>query len=301
VKSDRPAQAPHSVQCEGGSAEGPHVRHQALGTVVSRFNSCPVHHPASSAGKQKGAIMRKFYTALALAGALIIAGLGLAQSATAALATSAAINAQAVRTAKFGLTPAGVMVPLNADAVQTGYNPIRSATAYRFYFGSNNPERALCIKDHTPESDASWIARWTATDWSNASPKFFMVWDDMNANGGYGESNCISYDGTQTVQLYSYGSTTDGYCGTVDISYNVNNWIVGATAWLNRLADNGSCRATQTLRQNVVGALVGNILGLLWHNNGNDSIMSTAYAMRSTNANPQYSDIEALGRVFANS
>ena len=259
------------------------------------------HPSAYLAITTRGVEVKKY-----IAGILSALALTFGLVAVSSPAQAAPVSTEVVQTARFAMTEQGNMVPLNADAeevVQSGYNPIRSATAYRFNFSSayGNPERNICIKDYTTTSTGGWNFRWTATDYANASNKFHVVWDNMNGNNGYGESNCISYDGRQTISAYSYGSTTDGYCNTMDIGYSAAHYIVSATVWMNTHSNYTACRYTSNLRQNAAGSAVGNVFSLLYHTNGNVSIMNTSQSMRLATPNPEYSDREALGRAYATS
>jgi hypothetical protein len=236
-------------------------------------------------------MIKKFLTTF-ITGLALIAGLGLAAASSAGVASAAADGNHTVR------------ATLNSDGTWTTEYDGKLVSAQtedattpiannRFYFGpGHNPERLLCIKDYTPESAVSWDANRVAQEWSKAN-EFHMWWDDMNGGG----TNCITYDNEQTINLYSYSESSTA-CGSYDLTLNQSGFVVGATAWLNRTADNTNCRQTFSLRQNILSAIVGRLLGLSYHTTISDSVMNSYLTYRLIKPYPRPADFNGIAARY---
>lgn len=185
---------------------------------------------------------------------------------------------------------AGQLVNVAAET-EAAVTPIDN---HRFYFGpSYNPERLLCIKDYTPESAVSWDINRVAVEWSKAN-EFHVWWDDMLGGG----NNCATYDALQTMNIYSYSEDGSGSCGTVAIGKNASGFITSATGWLNRTADNTLCRQTFTLRQNIISAIVGRLLGLKFHTAFADSVMNNYLTYKLQIPYPRPADFAGISARY---
>lgn len=237
--------------------------------------------------------MRKQYLVTALTAVALLLGLGV----TLWVSPQATPSASATHTIESKMKPDGTWDTfqdgIKLVSAQSGLNPL---VQHKFDYRN---QKNLCLADYTPEI-TSWdpqasSLRWNAGYGSLTSP-IKMYYDDMNGDVGV----CGNYPASQKINLYSYGDANDGYCATsrVVVSGVDDLTILQATAWLNRLADNAQCRQTFTLRQNTVSAIIGNVLGLGYHVNGNVSVMCQWLTYRLDTAYSQYSDFEALNRRY---
>lgn len=221
--------------------------------------------------------MRKiFQSFLAMVFAAVL-GICALQSFTATPAEDAVTNVRQTLNADGTWT-----TKVNGKLVSAETEDATTPIAGNRFSWANNPEKLLCIKDYTREI-TTWDPNRVAVEWSK-SPEFHMWWDDMNGGG----NNCISYDQYQTISMYSNTNGGTTACGEVDIDLAAGGYIVRATVWLARDANNASCRQTFTLRQNIVSALVGRVLGLNFHTSISDSVMNAylTYKLKIPYARP---------------
>lgn len=215
----------------------------------------------------------------------ILAAMALVLGFTAAAPASATAQSMPqTTTLRYGLTPAGVWVPLNDAAAQTtSATPINNWQYFPPVVGD-----PICLKDYTPET-SWWAPVYAASDWSKISYGFHMYYDDMNGAG----DNCGSYDNTESVNMYSYDDP-GGYCSIADLDIGATNrYVQRATVWLNRGNAPYACDGTATRRTHVMKSAVGYAIGIAYHNIYNDSIMSVADASRATIATVRPTDINA--------
>jgi hypothetical protein len=150
----------------------------------------------------------------------------------------------------------------------------------------------LCLWDYTPESAVSWDANRSGDEWSKAVD-LHIYWDDKNGAG----DNCVSYGANQRINIYSYGDAADGYCATTSVVQNAGV-IQSSTLWMNRLADNASCRQTFTLRQNIMSGGIGNALGMAYHTQNVDSVMNAWLTFRLRTPYPRPADFAAVDGFY---
>lgn len=229
--------------------------------------------------------------------AVLVAALAaLAAGLTAGATVAQADAATAVTNLSYSITPTGV-VANNSAARAAALNPPLNNWQFDFSSSVGNTERMLCIKDYTPETTA-WNPKYTASDWSNASPHFHMWWDDMNSFSG--DVTCSTYDQYQTINLYSYSGGPSAGCGDIDLTISTTRRIIRATIWLNRTADPATCYANATMRQNMTTRTVGYVLGLNWTSWG-ETVMATPPSTRSVIGSTQYADKVSIYEQYRDS
>jgi hypothetical protein len=245
---------------------------------------------------EKGNAVKKKIVGLIVAALLVLLGIAFLQSPANAATQAAPVGSHAT----WKIAADGSLIPTNAtakmvDQTATAYPPTTPGARYRFLFSTNNLERMICIKDYTVTGDSTWVPKWSAQLWDAASNKFGMVWDDMNGNGSAGESNCISYDDSQTIKMYSYNGTEADGCGEVSIWYNADQWLSSAVVQLNTGGRYRSCLYTQVLRQNIVVGATGKTLGLLYFDAaGVSSVMNQDLLVAQSTSAPTQNDKNAL-------
>lgn len=202
-------------------------------------------------------------------------------------------------TLNFRLT-ANSVEPRNAAARQAALNPPLNNWQFRL-----TNARLMCLLDFTPEV-TTYNPRYTAYDWSQASPHLHMNWDDMNGDGSPGESRCTvggGFEEHEVIRLYTRSlgpgnGCADAYITRAQTAYGIR--VFRAELWINRTADAASCRASGVMRQNMTTRLVGYALGLGWTGYG-ESVMATPVATRNRISGTQYADKVSIYEQYKDS